>query len=310
MEEIEITENIELNSTRDLLDNAQYVNAIYAIGRIETDKGGLPINVVWNETEWMRREMLKTIRAKRQFMVEPLYQELKRHKWKEQCYGDRSRMCILMLFALRLITANEDQSRNPNREVIRAISRNLCEKALVDKDLLDDTMELLRIIDKDGDENEKEGIIVEFGIDILADDDNHAEQLRRIIGTYTNLADKGSIIMHNKGDAFDSIWEELVNNPIFQQEMRTSTLGQDFNLALIFNVFGLLPMQFYTTKIRGAQSIARVVGNNPNARGKNKFYNKGYFNKTDIEKKYGSPYSAIKSDTLMNVIKKTIEKFN
>lgn len=299
-------EDVRITDARGLLGNAQYVNANYAIGRIEADKDGLDSGTIWHETEWLRTEMLKTERKMRHHMVETLYQELKK-KYK----AERSVMCIMVLFALRLITANKDQKENPNRPIIRNIVRVLSDKAKADEQLMADMKLLLKTINEDGDRHEEEdGIVVEFGVDILADDSVFAESLRGIIDHYVGLADAAGLIDFSRGDDFEAIWKELIVNPVFQQEMRVSTLGKDFNLKLIFNVFGLIPLSFYKTKVRGAKSIARVVGENPKARGKDKFYGHCYFNPTDIEKRCGSSYSAIKSAPLLKLIKDVIGKYD
>lgn len=61
---------------------------------------------------------------------------------------------------------------------------------------------------------------------------------------------------------------------------------------------------FYSTKIRGAQSLAKTVGENPSARSKNKWYSKGYFNIHEIE----MMKHAIKTDQLLNHLRKIIKQ--
>ena len=110
------------------------MNALHAIWRVESDCGGLTSQEVWNETEWLREEMLKTKREYRQHMVETLYLNLKRKYTEKTTNVDKTIMCVMMLFADRLITAKKDQSQNPNKEIIRRIVMELCSKIKDDAD--------------------------------------------------------------------------------------------------------------------------------------------------------------------------------
>ena len=294
----------QLNLSRDLMQHAQYINAIHAVWSIETDKGGLPLSNLWEETEWMRQQMLLTDRQKRAFIVADLYGALKQHAEAagSQCV-ERSVMCMMMLFALRLVTASKKKDDNPNAKVIRAIVRMLAEKMNANEERMDEMKRLLQTIDKDGDENERDGsAIVEMGVDILADDAEWQEKLWYIVNTYIKKADK--LIDYQKSDAFDAVWEELINDSRFVEEMRLSTLKQNFNLNLLFNVFGLMHPYYYKTSCRGAKSIAKVVGYNAELKNEDHCYAKEYFNKNEIAKlKFG-----FKTDELLEHVKNIIER--
>ena len=294
----------QLNQSRDLMQNAQYVNATYAVLNIETDKGGLPLSKIWEETEWMRGQLLLTDREKRPFLVPDLYVTLKQRTEKagSRCV-ERSVMCTMMLFALRLVTAGKNKEDNPNAKVIRSIVRVLSEKMSENEERRDEMTRLLQSIDKDGDVNERDGsAIVEMGIDILADEPDWKRNLRGIVETYVQKAD--SLVDHKMGEAFDAVWVDLLEDSRFVQEMRLSTLHMNFNLNMLFNVFGLMYPDFYNNRCRGFQTLARVVGANPTYKDKDHHYAKEYFNKNEIEKlKYG-----FKSEDLLSHVKSIIEK--
>lgn len=303
------TEEIALNAARDLMKHPQYVNAIHAIWDIETDKGGLSPTDIWAETDFMRSEMLKTDADKRSFLVPDLYEAVKRHVHaKGSACEERSTMCCLTLFALRLITAgtrpdsttDECRRDNPHYPIIQAILRVLCEKMNRDETRMREMHLLLSTIDHDGDENEARGIKVPFGTDILAGDPDWNERLKTILQTYADKADP--LINRSKYTRFDALWDRLARDTRFANEMRTPTLGKDYNLKLIFNVYALLYPAFYNSRCRGAESIARVVGENPMSRGKDKHYDKKYFNKSYLDNPTLS-FSAFKSEDFLNHIK-------
>lgn len=294
----------QLNLSRDLMQHAQYINAIHAVWSIETDKGGLPLSNLWEETEWMRQQMLLTDRQKRAFIVADLYGALKQHAEAagSQCV-ERSVMCMMMLFALRLVTASKKKDDNPNAKVIRAIVRMLAEKMNANEERMDEMKRLLQTIDKDGDENERDGsAIVEMGVDILADDADWQNELAGIVETYIQKADK--LIDRQMSEAFDKVWVELLKDSRFMAEMRESTLGADFNLKLLFNVFGLMHPDYYKSTCRGALTIAKAVGANPTMKDKDAHYSKDYFNKNEIEKLN----QGFKTDELLEHVKRIIER--
>lgn len=286
------------------MENPQYKNAAHAVWTIETDQGGLPLSKLWEETEWMRRQMLRTQREERPFLVPDLYAALKQRaeEAKSQC-PERSVMCAMMLFALRLVTASKKKEENPNAQVIRSIVRMLSDKMKANPERMEEMKRLLKTIDEDGDRNEQEGTaVVEMGIDILADEADWTARLRTIVDVYIQKAD--TLIDRRMSDAFDAVWEELLQDSRFIQEMRVSTLDQDFNLNLLFNVFGLMHPAYYNTKCRGALSIARLVGYNPDLKNQYHCYSKDYFNENEIKKlKYG-----FKTDELLNHVKNIIDK--
>ncbi len=284
----EFAEDLQLNMSRDLMENPQYKNATHAVWSIETDKGGLSLSKLWEETEWMRTQMLRTQREMRSFIVADLYGVLKQHTEAagSKCV-ERSVMCVMMLFALRLVKASKNKEKNPNAKVIRAIVRILAEKMNANPERMEEMKRLLKIIDEDGDRNEQDGsAVVEMGIDILTDEADWTSKLRTIVNEYIQKAD--DLIDRQMSDAFDAVWEELLQDSRFIQEMRVPTLSHDFNLNLLFNVFGLMHPEYYKTKCRGALSIARLVGYNPDLKNKYHCYSKDYFNKNEIAKlKYG-----------------------
>ena len=184
-----IDNEIDLNEARDLLDETLYVNALHAIWRVETDCNGLDCNEVWRATEWMRKEMLKTKRQDRQYMVEILYQELKKKYNGKTTNVDKTVMCIMMLFADRLITAHKDQSQNPNHELIRRIVMVVCTKIKDDAELKKSLALMLTEMDKAGTENEEKGRMIPWGLDILADDPDWSIQLKAVFKKYADMAD-------------------------------------------------------------------------------------------------------------------------
>lgn len=297
----DIDNEIGLNEARDLMDETLYVNALHAIWRVEADCGGLDSIEVWRETEWLRKEMLKTKRPNRQHMVEQFYLMLKKKYADRTKNVDRTVMCIMMLFANRLITANKDQSLNPNREIIRRIVMVLCSKMKEDADLKRTMAIMLAEMDKAGTENEKSGSMIPWGLDILADDPDWSIQLKAIFKKYADIADP--LIQGHLLVSFGTLWDELAEDSQFASEMKTSTLGQNFNLQLLFNVYGLLHPNFYNTKV-GIATIAKTVGANPNAKNKDKCYSRGYFTPREIERFD----HAIKSQQLLNHINQIIQK--
>ena len=296
-----IDNEIDLNEARDLLDETLYVNALHAIWRVETDCNGLDCNEVWRATEWMRKEMLKTKRQDRQYMVEILYQELKKKYNGKTTNVDKTIMCIMMLFADRLITAHKDQSQNPNHELIRRIVWVISDKIKENEDLKKTLTLMLVEMDKAGTENEEKGRMIPWGLDILADDPDWSIQLKAVFKKYADMADP--LIQGHLLVSFGALWDELAEDSQFAAEMKTSTLGQNFNLQLLFNVYGLLHPNFYNTKV-GIATIAKTVGANPNARGVNKHYSRGYFTPHEIERFD----HAIKSQQLLDHIKGIIQK--
>jgi len=308
MEDIE--EEVGLNQSRDLMNNPQYINAVQAVWSIETDKGGMSLADIWQETEFMRVQMLKTQRMMRPHIVPDLYQKVKEHaKGKTDC-EERTVMCCMMMFALRLVIANMDKDstledakeKNPNHKIIKAIVRMLAQKMQKDEERMEEMKLLLQTIDKDGDENEEDGIVVPYGLDILTDAPDWTVKLKVIFSTYADKADK--LIDRKVGDKFDEVWKELAEDSRFAEEMRQSSLGQDFNLLLLFNVYGMMHPDFYISSCRGAQTIAKVVGACPTFKDKDHHYSKDYFNKNLLDRLQ----QGFKSQSLLDHVKLIIAK--
>lgn len=299
----EDTEAIRLNEARDLIaSQTLFVNANFAVWSVETDCGGLEPEEIWRETEWLRSELLRTNRNDREHMIMSLYQSLaKKYKGKVDNVS-RTVMCIMLLFANRLVVAKKDQESNPNQKVIRAIVRVLSSK-MVDDGLKESMVKMLARIDMDGTDNEKKGREIPWDVDILADDPDWADQMKAVLATYADKAE--AILIRNAGDAFDAIWEELAGDNLFASEMRVSSLGQNYNLKLLFAVYGLmLNAGIYTSQVKGAQSIAKVVGLNPTFNKKDNHYSKDYFNPNEIEK----CTQGIKSQQMLDLVKRIIKK--
>ena len=268
---------VQTQKAHDFLKDVQYQNAVFAIRQIETDRGGLTLREIWEETEKLRERLLGVEGELRDsYLIDWLPNP-------EKAYGGiskhpvRTQMCILILFALRLIKAERDQEKNPHREIIRAIVRLVGERAKQEAALMEDLRKLMRTIDKDGDANEAKGKVVEFGVDILQQK-NWSEELQTIVERYKKKAYEAGIIA-NKA-LFESIWEALLQDNWFVAEMRAPSLGQSFNLRLLFNVYGMIfrrvPSVYYASKIRGGQSLAKRIGEKEGGRP----YSKDYFNDT------------------------------
>lgn len=294
----------QLNLSRDLMQNAQYVNATHAISSIETDKGGLPLSEIWEGTEWLCSQMLLTDSQKRPFLIPDLYAALKKYAAEagSQC-EERSVMCIMMLFALRLTTASKNKEDNPNAKLIRAIVRLLAGKMKENEERMEEMKRLLKTIDVDGDENERDGTaVVEMGVDILEADADWKSDLRAFVQTYIDKAD--SLVDRRMSESFDAVWEELLEDSRFVEEMKEPSLNQKFNLNLLFNVFGLMWPDYYKSTCRGALTIARAVGADPTLKDKDHHYSKDYFSAYQIGKlKHG-----FKSEDLLNHVKGIIHK--
>ena len=272
-------ENNEMQTQKahDFLKDVQYQNAVFAIRQIETDRGGLTLREIWEETEKLRERLLGVEGELRDsYLIDWLPNP-------EKAYGGiskhpvRTQMCVLILFALRLIKAERDQEKNPHREIIRAIVRLVGERAKQEAALMEDLRRLIRVIDQDGDANEAKGKVVEFGVDILQQK-NWSEELRTIVERYKKEAYEAGIIA-NKA-LFESIWEALLQDNWFVAEMRAPSLEQPFNLRLLFNAYGMIfrrvPSVYYASKIRGGQSLAKRIGEKEGGRP----YSKDYFNDT------------------------------
>lgn len=272
-------ENNEMQTQKahDFLKDVQYQNAVFAIRQIETDRDGLTLREIWEETEKLRERLLGVEGELRDsYLIDWLPNP-------EKAYGGiskhpvRTQMCVLILFALRLIKAERDQEKNPHREIIRAIVRLVGERAKQEAALMEDLRRLIRVIDQDGDANEAKGKVVEFGVDILQQK-NWSEELRTIVERYKKKAYEAGIIA-NKA-LFESIWEALLQDNWFVAEMRAPSLEQPFNLRLLFNVYGMIfrrvPSVYYASKIRGGQSLAKRIGEKEGGRP----YSKDYFNDT------------------------------
>ena len=272
-------ENNEMQTQKahDFLKDVQYQNAVFAIRQIETDRDGLTLREIWEETEKLRERLLGVEGELRDSYLidwlpnpEKAYEGISKHPVRTQ-------MCVLILFALRLIKAERDQEKNPHREIIRAIVRLVGERAKQEAALMEDLRRLIRVIDQDGDANEAKGKVVEFGVDILQQK-NWSEELRTIVERYKKEAYEAGIIA-NKA-LFESIWEALLQDNWFVAEMRAPSLEQPFNLRLLFNVYGMIfrrvPSVYYASKIRGGQSLAKRIGEKEGGRP----YSKDYFNDT------------------------------
>ena len=276
-------ENNEMQTQKahDFLKDVQYQNAVFAIRQIETDRGGLTLREIWEETEKLRERLIEVERELRDcYLIDWLPDPVKAYGTLSK-HPVRTQMCVLVLFALRLIKAERDQEKNPHAPIIEAIVRLVGERAKQEAALMEDLRRLIRVIDQDGDANEAKGKVVEFGVDILQQK-NWSEELRTIVERYKKEAYEAGIIA-NKA-LFESIWEALLQDNWFVAEMRAPSLEQPFNLRLLFNVYGMIfrrvPSVYYASKIRGGQSLAKRIGYNPMARGKNKCYSKDYFNDT------------------------------
>ena len=95
-------------------------------------------------------------------------------------------MCILLIFALRLIKAADTIEANPHSKVIREIVRLVGYRAQHDPQIMAALKQLVQPIDDDGDRNEKDGLVVPFGDDILKSDTTVKCNVANIIDLYIN----------------------------------------------------------------------------------------------------------------------------
>ena len=279
-----VNKGLDNPTAHDFLKDVQYQNALFAVRQIETDRGGLTLQEIWEETEKLRERLIEVERELRDcYLIDWLPDPVKAYGTLSK-HPVRTQMCVLVLFALRLIKAERDQEKNPHAPIIEAIVRLVGERAKEDDALMEDLCKLMQTIDQDGDANEAKGKVVEFGVDILANDKEWSEQLRAIVELYKGKAYEAGIIAYGAANEalFEAIWEALLQDDWFVAEMRHQTLNQPFNLKLLFNVYGMiyrsLPAVYNTSKVKGGQSLANTIGYNPQARGKNKCYSKDYFN--------------------------------
>ena len=111
-----------------------------------------------------------------------------------------------------------------------------------------------------------------------------------------------------KAQAVCAIWDELFERPWFLSLMQVPTLEAEFNLKLVFNIFGLLFPRFYTAKVRGANTLAQLIAPNEQARGKDKFFSKSYFSRSAIAKFKG--VSALDNDVQLQEIDSIIHSID
>ena len=276
-----VNRGADSSKAHDFLKDVQYQNAVFAIRQIETDRGGLTLRQIWEETEKLRERLIGVEGELRDcYLIDWLPDPVKAYKDISE-NPMRTQMCVLILFALRLIKAERDQAKNPHAPIIEAIVRLVGERAKEEASLMEDLCKLIRVIDQDGDANEAKGKVVEFGVDILANDKEWSEQLRTIVEWYKQKAyEAGIVASGGPGELFETIWEVLLQDDWFVTEMSHPSLGQSFNLKLLFNIYGMIfrrmPSVYYASKIRGGQSLAKCIGEKEGG----KPYSKGYFNDT------------------------------
>lgn len=282
-----IEEDIDYQTTANYAQDVQYRNAVAAIGRLETDLGGLTINEIWTETEQLREKMKTSPEDLRSCLMAGTASNYLLTKFADKTSDPhRSRLCILTLFALRLIKASPNKDDNPHHDLIEAILKLIGYETERQPYLRHTMKELLDIIDSEGDYNEARGKAVDFGHDILANDNSWNSRLRNIVEAYMQKAYDANIISGGEKalEAFRAVWEALLADRLFVAQMKTPSLGQDFNLLLLFNIYGLMPTWIYDTKVRGGLSLAKTVGYNPTLKNANHCYSKDYFNPNEIAK--------------------------
>ena len=186
-----VNKRADSSKAHDFLKDVQYQNALFAVRQIETDRGGLTLGQIWEETEKLRERLIEVESELRDcYLIDWLPDPVKAYGTLSK-HPVRTQMCVLVLFALRLIKAERDQEKNPHAPIIEAIVRLVGERAKEDDALMEDLCRLMRTIDQDGDANEAKGKVVEFGVDILANDKEWSEQLRTIVELYKGKSLRG-----------------------------------------------------------------------------------------------------------------------
>ena len=297
----------DIEWTRELLGDPQFLIAQTPIDCIETRRGGLSMRQIWLECEWLRKQYVETPVNRRFGLITPCYKKLATHTYNGEPYALRSLMVILMLFLLRLEYAHKDPLKNPHRRIMNDIIHLVAFELRKDILLKREITLLLQMIDKYGDELEAEGVEIPY-VDILAVDDVSVADVRtHVFGCVDKLSEQHAI-EQRKAQAVCAIWDELFERPWFLSLMQVPTLEAEFNLKLVFNIFGLLFPRFYTAKVRGANTLAQLIAPNEQARGKDKFFSKSYFSRSAIAKFKG--VSALDNDAQLQEIDSIIHSID
>ena len=133
-----VNKRADSSKAHDFLKDVQYQNALFAVRQIETDRGGLTLQEIWEETEKLREQLIEVESELRDcYLIDWLPDPVKAYGTISK-HPVRTQMCVLILFALRLIKAEHDQEKNPHAPIIEAIVRLVGERAKKDGALMED----------------------------------------------------------------------------------------------------------------------------------------------------------------------------
>ena len=142
--------NLNIPDFEQFTGDQQFVNVVAALEKLETQKGGLPVEEIW-EMAWQVVDMLR--RAKRPDMTVRRLPTLISSQLKEATTPDPMHTTHCIMFCVNYLLCANDKDPDPNQAIIDSISQQLSR--------MPDIVELFEAVEKVEDAEEAKGNVVE-----------------------------------------------------------------------------------------------------------------------------------------------------
>lgn len=209
--------NLNIPDFERYTSDQQFVNVVGALNRMETQKGGLTVEEIW-EMSWQVVEMLKqashpeTTAKILLSLISSQIEEKLPQRTKEQ--NIHSTHCVL--FCVNYLLCANTEEPDPNEDIIDNISEQLCQ--------MPDIVELFEAVEREEDKEETKGHKVKER-NVLADEQETSQ------GLMHEMAEGDHWIV--------SKLEQLVGRALWQQELKGGDVMYGLRKALALEAPGL-----------------------------------------------------------------------
>ena len=142
--------NLNIPDFEQYTGDQQFVNVVAALEKLETQKGGLPVEEIW-EMAWQIVEKLR--KAQRPDVIVKRLPTLISSQLNEDANADPIHSTHCILFCVNYLLCANDEEPGPNQDIIDSISEQLSR--------MPDIVELFEAVEKVEDKEDAKGNVVE-----------------------------------------------------------------------------------------------------------------------------------------------------